>query len=604
MIMGCTGPTATGAHRVGFGSRDTAGFRFIVIADSHIRPTDQEVDAYPSNAWLVRRNESVVNLCNRIDAAFVVHLGDIVHPLPVEDSHDDAIDLARGVYAELRHHIYFVPGNHDVGDKPNAFVAVPAVSEDNYPTFESAWGPPFRSFDVGGCHFVIVDSQVINSGLEREHRQRVWLESDLQAASEAEQRIFLFGHYPPFVRDRHENEHYDNLGEPGRSWLLKLISSHDVEAVFSGHVHNFLYNRHGGADLYVAPSTGFVRPDYAELAAVVPTAENGKDDPPKLGIFVVDVTEDGHTTRPLRSFGTASADESLPVPLAVAVGPGWESPVGVTMRHAWMAVTDFPTAGLDEFARKRIRNDAPLLALWEARISHVRVPLGDVQTPEGTERLAHLTHRGMRFSVFSAGVPDSRSIDAVRSLAGDLERWEIIVEPRQFNRVIEVIHNVRIDGLALTVSPIVPIGGPEVSVHHFVSSGFDPYDDSLLQDWCRLDTDGVVAELAFRISNPGDVESDVVAAHRAASATGRRAVVIVELPRGSESDPFVDDLAVADRVADAAGAAIGEPQVAVFLDSFIDHDRGYYPRHGLIDRAYNPRQALYRLIDVASAGQT
>jgi hypothetical protein len=32
---------------------DGVGLRFIVIADSHIRPPDQEIDAYPSNAWLV-----------------------------------------------------------------------------------------------------------------------------------------------------------------------------------------------------------------------------------------------------------------------------------------------------------------------------------------------------------------------------------------------------------------------------------------------------------------------------------------------------------------------------------------------------------------------
>jgi hypothetical protein len=28
----------------------------------------------------------------------------------------------------------------------------------------------------------------------------------------------------------------------------------------------------------------------------------------------------------------------------------------------------------------------------------------------------------------------------------------------------------------------------------------------------------------------------------------------------------------------------------------MDHDRSYYPHHGLIDRNHNPRPALYRLI--------
>ncbi|GMR01711.1 MAG: metallophosphoesterase [Acidimicrobiia bacterium] len=581
----------------------TSGFRFIVIADSHIRPPDQEVDAYPSNASLVRRSEFVVDLCNRIDAAFVVHLGDIVHPLPVEATHHEAIDLARGVYANLRHPVHFVAGNHDVGDKPNAFVAVPAVAEENYPAFEDAWGPSFRSFDVRGCHFVILDTQLLGSGLDREHRQRMWLVSDLEAATSSGQRIFVFTHYPPFVRDVHESEHYDNLGEPGRSWLLDLFVRHDVEAVFAGHVHHFLYNRHEGTDLYVAPATGFVRPDYSELAAVPPQAENGRDDPPKLGVLIVDVTDEGHDAMPLRSYGSVEPDQSLPVSLASVLDREWESPLGVTMRHAWMAVTDFPTAGLDEFTRKRIRNDAPLLALWEARIRHVRVPLGDLSTPSAAERLINLTRRGMRFSVFSPGVPDQRSIETVRSLASHLHRWELVAPSGQFGDVLASIEDARIDGVTLAISPIVPIGGSDTAVQHFVSAGFSVHDDPELEDWFRLDALRMFSEVVFRVPYTDDVDEGLHRAQGFVAEQGRRAVAIVELPRGTESSVFADDDAVAQRVAATADAAISHRDVATFLDGFVDHDRGYYPRHCLIDRSFNPRQALYRLIEVASADQ-
>ena len=460
-------------------TRDGAGLRFIVIADSHIRPPEQEIDAYPSNAWLVQRNEFIVDLCNRIDASFVVHLGDIVHPLPVEDTHVEAIDLAAGVYARLRHPIYFVPGNHDVGDKPDALVSVPAVAEENYPVFEDAWGPSFRSFDVGDVHFVIVDTQVLNSGLAREARQRRWLESDLGAASDAGQRIFLFTHYPPFVRDRYENEHYDNIGEPARSWFVDLLEGNEVEAVFSGHVHTFLYNRHEATDLYVAPSTGFVRPDYSEVAAVRPPVENGRDDPPKLGIFIVDVGVDGYTVSPLRSYGSVPFGEPLPVAVETVLDQGWESPIGVSLRHGWMTVADFPTAGLDEFTRKRIRNDAPILALLEARIRDVRVPLEDLSTPGGVRRMRDLTSRGMRFGVFSAGVPDRRVLDTVSSLARDLSRWEIIVSPDRFSDVLDSIGGAGFNGVNLAIAPIVPVGPSDAAVHHFVAAGFGVHDDPL-----------------------------------------------------------------------------------------------------------------------------
>jgi predicted phosphodiesterase len=578
---------------------DGVGLRFIVIADSHIRPPDQEIDAYPSNAWLVQRNEFIVELCNRIDASFVVHLGDIVHPLPVEDTHVEAIDLARAIYADLRHPIHFVPGNHDVGDKPDALVAVPAVAEENYAVFEEAWGPSFRSFDAGGFHFVIVDTQVLNSDLDREAQQRRWLEADLAEASG--RRTFLFTHYPPFVRDRDENEHYDNIGEPARSWLLDLIERHRIEAIFSGHVHTFLYNRHETTDLYVAPSTGFVRPDYSEVAAVRPPAENGRDDPPKLGIFVVDVASDSHTVTPLRSYGSIPSNQTMLVQVDTVLDPAWESPIGVTLRHGWMTVTDFPTAGLDEFTRKRIRNDAPILALWEARIRDVRVPIEDLSTPDGAARMRDLTSRGMRFGVFSAGVPDRRTVDTMQSLASDICRWEIIAPPGRFDDVLASVEDADLHAMHLAIAPIVPVGPSDAAVHHFVTAGFGAHSDPMLDHWHRIDTDGRFDELVFRIPWTDSIGGALAGAGELVAASGRRAVVVVELPRGSESAMLDDDEVVAARVAEAARAASSQPDVDVFLDGFMDHDRGYYPRHGLIDRSFNPRTALYRLIEVASS---
>jgi hypothetical protein len=149
----------------------------------------------------------------------------------------------------------------------------------------------------------------------------------------------------------------------------------------------------------------------------------------------------------------------------------------------------------------------------------------------------------------------------------------------------------------VALAPIVPLGGPG---HHFVTSGFATGGDPLLERWLEADPDGVAAELVFRIPWPDPVGAGVAAAAAEASAAGRRTVVNVELPLASESVVFDDDGAVADRVAEAVAAANTHPEVVVFLDGFMDHDRSYYPRHGLIDRRSNPRPALYRLIEAAS----
>jgi hypothetical protein len=408
----------------------------------------------------------------------------------------------------------------------------------------------------------------------------------------------MFTHYPPFIRDRLESEHYDNLGEPARSWLLDLIGDH-VEAVFSGHVHNFLFNHHEGADLYVLPATGFVRPDYSELASVLPERENGRDDPAKLGFFVVEVTTDGHEVRPLRTHGVTPAGRPPPLPLDVSLAADWVSPIGVTLRHDWMAARAFPTAGLDEFRRKTVRNDSTLLALWEARIADVRIPVGDVTTAEGVARLGHLTARGMRFTVRSAGIPDAATLAAIKAIS-DLEiRWELVVPPADFAAALDAAATADLPGnLRRAIAPVVPTGAS--AIDHFVSSGFSPQGDGHLDRWLTLDADGMFQELVFRTMPSDPVETVVAGAADLVGGLGRSALINVELPRSSESRRFDDDAAVSERVAQAVEAALRHPDVRVFLDGFMDHDRGYYPRHGLIDRRYNPRPALHRLMTEAA----
>ncbi len=567
--------------------------RFVVVADSHIRFPDDDIESYPSNALMLDRNRRVVEILNTLDAEFVMHLGDIVHPLPIEDGHEPAVQLAAGVYAELEAPIYYVPGNHDIGDKPDAMVAVPPVADANYDVFEQYWGRPFFSFDVEDCHFVVVDTPVLNSGLHREQEQSEWLETDLRRA--AGKRIFLFTHYPPFVRNADENEHYDNLGEPARGWLLDLIRSFRVEAIFSGHVHNFLYNHYAGTDMYVLPATGFVRPDYSELAAVAPERELGRNDPAKLGFFIVDIDDIGHSVLPIRSHG--SVETGTPIPGLVAAGAVsvWRSPIGVTLRHGWLADTEFPTAGLDEFRRKTVRNDATLLALWEARIDHVRIPVGDLAGMDRAARLRHLHHRGMRFSIRSAGVPDVRTMDLVSEHADLIERWELALWPEQFAAALQCVQGI---GVRLAVAPVVPIGHGQV--HHFVTAGFSNDDDAMLARLAAADTGEIVDELVFASAAGGDFGSAIADARRLAGEIDRSAVVIVALPRAGESTFAPDDGALADMVERVAGAAMSGSGVPVFLDGFMDHDRSYYPHHGLIDRRFNPRPALERLIEVAS----
>jgi len=275
----------------------------------------------------------------------------------------------------------------------------------------------------------------------------------------------------------------------------------------------------------------------------------------------------------------------------------------VSLRHGWANVIDFPTAGLDEFRRKRIRNDGPLLALWEARIGDVRVPVEDVAGHDGARRMRELVSRGIRFTIFSGGVPDARTLDTMHAVAPAVHRWEVVAPPAAFADVLGAVAAGAPPDVDLAIAPIAAVGAPGDAVHHFVAAGFGIGDDPVLGRWLEIDAAGTVGELVFRVPWTDPVADSIARAGGIAGVSGRRAVVVVELPRGGESTMFDDDDAVSSRVGDIARAAARHPEVAVFLDGFMDHDRGYYPRHGLIDRSFNPRPALYRLIEESSSGR-
>ncbi len=564
-------------------------FRFAVISDTHFRlPSGSDEGGYDSNRQASPRNRLVVECLNRLGTDFVIHLGDIVHPIPLLPGHAEAVRVARDIFAELDAELFALPGNHDVGDKPNAWMPAPVVDEANHEAFERHWGASYRSFDRGDCHFVLLDSPVFNSNLKREEVQRRWLESDLAANAAAGRRLFVFLHYPPFLLEPGEASHYDNMDEPARSWLLNVLTEHGAEAVFAGHVHNFFYNRHGGTAHYVAPSTAFVRPEYADLAAVAPAGEFGRDDRAKLGFLVVDVFERGHAVDAVRTFGGFVPDHHT------------ASRLGVSLRHPWAEPVELPTDGLDEFRRKRARRDGIVQALWELRIGRLRVPAGDLASAAGRARMADLAARGHTFTVYSAGVPDDAVIRLMEDARDVVAIWEVLVPadlfPEAVGRIAAMRRRIPIPVHLAPIVPMIPEESQGPTFQHFASHGFSPVGDESLA--CLLDLPEfaeAVDGICFRVS-PFERPWDGIAAIAGRVPPDGFAVSVnLQMPRIDEGIAATNDMAAADHIAEAVLAAAAFPHLAVYIDTYIDHDRGYYPRNGLVDRRTNPRPAFHAL---------
>ncbi len=575
-------------------------FSYAVITDTHVNFGELESNSeFEINQRANGRLRHVIRDLNHRDVDFVVHLGDIVHPVPaVPDRYEMAAKCFHRQVADLRHPLHLVPGNHDIGDKPIVWSPGAVACDDYIALWKKTFGPNYHAVDHRGGRFFMIDSQIINTGLAAEAEQKAWLEAEMADAAERGLRIFIHTHYPIYLTAPSEDEHFDNLAEPGRSWLLGLMERHGAEAQFSGHVHNFWFNRFGVTNCYALPSTAFVRQDYAEMyrAAPLPGTEGGRSDLAKLGYFVVQIYERGHICQWVRTFGAIAEPDSAdvaPTDQVAAIHP-MQNPhgrFGFDMRQNWLEEVEIPPSGsLDEFDRKRMRNDYALMALVETGVRRVRIPATDLLVPEHRARLDECACLGLKFTLFSFGAPDERLLDLVRNAKGLIDTWEICDTTEELPHVVDTVRaTVKTTGISLYLSRIRTREDQESAggkYHHMIVHGFTPDDDKQIKQIAGLaDVDGLV----FRIEGATPPWQAARSALAACSRHGLKASLHIRMTKGPPGLKQTDDDWVANRMAEAVAAAAAFKEVRVYADTFADVDRGYYRRHGVVDRFYNPR---------------
>jgi len=131
-------------------------------------------------------------------------------------------------------------------------------------TLQAFLGPPYFSFDLEGCHFVILDTQQPDQYGRVDGKQWQWLVADLRSAQQS-RFIFVTMHQPLFPVSVHRDASLDKYPR-FRDRLHQLFVQQNVTCVFAGHEH--LYDRQerdgvvyvitagAGAPLYAQPGAG------------------------------------------------------------------------------------------------------------------------------------------------------------------------------------------------------------------------------------------------------------------------------------------------------------------------------------------------------------
>ena len=587
-------------------------FSFAVIADSHLNQDEVDCNSpFPVNKLANLRMRHVVRDLNRRDIDFIVHLGDLIHPVPaVKDLYAQAAQRFYAQVKELAAPLYLTPGNHDIGDKPMPWAPAGAITEAYVQLWTDTFGKHFYSFDRQGIHFVVINAQLMNSGLPSELEQKHWLERDFKA--HAGKRIFVCTHYPPFLCQPDEAEHYDNMAEPERGWLLRLMAEAGVEGLFAGHVHNFWYLKEQGTRHYLLPSTAFVRQDFSEMFKAPPAleeAEAGRNDAAKLGYFLVHLHEHGHVCQMVRTGGACVAADDAPETMPERVMPvsplqNRYASLGFDLRQSWAEKIGIPPSGaLDEFDRKEVRNDYPLLALWEMGIRHLRIPLQDLRNAQTRRRMRDLVGQGQTFTLFSYGLPSLHDERCICENADLLHGWEIGFRWQELTEMADGLRSLR-QGLKLPIYLArmwehEDNKAPDGRYYHVINHGFTVNDAARIRQIAELPNLGPTG-VVLRVMRHENLRACTAFAHDTHLALGIPVSVHLRLAGFNPAKPVCDDAWTARRTAEALFCSAGKG-VTTFADTLTDIDRGYFVRNGVLDQVCNPRLAAHVIGNLAAA---
>ena len=571
-------------------------FRVSLISDTHINEAeDFSASPYPANAEANPRARYVFDQIEQSDSKFCIHLGDMVNPVPELPSYTTAANNFHAIASRLSIPLYLMPGNHDIGDKPVTWMPAGMVNKEHVALYRNHFGRDYFSFDYETCHFVIINSPLINSGDPIEKKQAAWLENDLN--ENKSKRIFLFSHYPVYVSNPDEPESYDNIDEPGRSWLINLIETYKPEALFAAHVHNFWYDVIGETEYYIVPSTCFVRHDYSEMYRIGGGSQQGRNDSAKLGHITLEIYEKGHVAHYHRSFAGCLAEDSAGAPPSVRrphVKTVDIQNIYIDMRHAWAEeLTVAPSGAVDEFRRKIARNDYPIMALWEMGIRGLRVPIQDLENDKTRRRMQIMTEVGHNFHVYVYDIPTGEQISLIKENVHLLSQLEIVIswdKIQNYTKVLEELNNQT--ELNIILSRVNRKDSAKTSggkFNHLISHGFNLSEE---EELCKflLDNKGLISGVQFTITRAECPWNAANLVRNFADKTACTPYLYVKSTEASPAERFNDEISNTLRFGDICLAAIGN-NVNVIIDTFDDADRGYFTRTGLVDRRFNPRLA-------------
>ena len=213
----------------------------------HIEYTGPVLEGFSKETLLFTE---AIETANKISPNFVVICGDMVDNADSEEQFQELIRVSRLLNEDIK--LYWVAGNHDVGDKP---------TQADLDKYKERFGEYNYSFQEGNCYFIVINSAICHdpSLVPDEWDTLIsFLEKELKIAASVQQRHkIIFMHHPLYLNDPNEGDNYHVIPSSRRVKIIDLITEYDVSAVFTGHLHRNNYTKIGNTELVSTGPVGF-----------------------------------------------------------------------------------------------------------------------------------------------------------------------------------------------------------------------------------------------------------------------------------------------------------------------------------------------------------
>lgn len=231
-------------------------------------------------------------------------------------------------------------------------------------------------------------------------------------------------------------------------------------------------------------------------------------------------------------------------------------------------------------------------------IGRMRIPVEDLLNDLTVARMRSLRESGHEFVVISQGVPSDEVCASLIRNQDLIKRWDVTLPVSKIKQAAATLQTLKaavdfpfyLSKLRMK-SDVVRAGE---HYFHQISHGFTLADEDeikmILNDFgCGSLFDGLVFRLA-RTENIAISLIDIAAICRRIGVAGS---VTLFMADQNPAVHRVDDQDNANRIAEGIFITLVFDNIDLFIDTFMDHDRGHSVRSGVIDRYCNPRPAMF-----------